>query len=102
MNYTAPLIERETSMPNIFYQVSICREATALVWSRQGYERTGSGSPVSRDFIEPDSYRVDESTFGAPSVSDAMPVAGTYITQRELTGQWAVQISLDGSVVRSQ
>jgi hypothetical protein len=43
-----------------------------------------------------------EGTFGAPTISDAMPVAGTYITQRELTGDWTVQISLDGAVVGSQ
>jgi len=47
-------------------------------------------------------FGVDEGTLGAPTVSDAMPVAGTYITQRELTGEWIVQISLDGAVAGSQ
>ncbi len=47
-------------------------------------------------------FGVAEGTFGAPTISDAMPVAGTYITQRELTGDWTVQISLDGAVVGSQ
>ena len=47
-------------------------------------------------------FGVDEGTLGAPTVSDAMPVAGTYITQRELTGDWTVQISLDGAVAGSQ
>jgi len=47
-------------------------------------------------------FGIAEGTFGAPTVSDAMPVAGTYITQRELTGDWTVQISLDGAVAGSQ
>ena len=47
-------------------------------------------------------FGVAEGTFGAPTISDAMPVAGTYITQRELTGDWTVQISLDGAVVGTQ
>ncbi len=47
-------------------------------------------------------FGVAEDTFGAPTISDAMPVAGTYITQRELTGDWTVQISLDGAVVGTQ
>jgi len=47
-------------------------------------------------------FGVTEGAFGAPTISDAMPVAGTYITQRELTGEWTVQISLDGAVVGSQ
>jgi len=47
-------------------------------------------------------FGIAEGTFGAPTISDAMPVAGTYITQRGLTGDWTVQISLDGAVVGSQ
>ncbi len=47
-------------------------------------------------------FGIAEGTFGAPTISDAMPVAGTYITQRELTGDWTMQISLDGAVAGSQ
>lgn len=47
-------------------------------------------------------FGVAEGTFGTPTISDAMPVAGTYITQRELTGDWTVQVSLDGAVVGTQ
>jgi hypothetical protein len=43
-----------------------------------------------------------EDTVGSPTVSDAMPVAGTFITQRQLAGEWTVQVSLDGAVVGSQ
>ncbi len=31
-----------------------------------------------------------------------VPVAGTWIVQREVTGQWAIQISLDGQLVAQQ
>jgi uncharacterized lipoprotein YajG len=47
-------------------------------------------------------FGIAEGTVGSPTVSDAMPVAGTFITQRQLTGDWTVQISLDGAVVGSQ
>jgi len=47
-------------------------------------------------------FGLAEGALGAPSISDAMPVAGTYVTQRQLTGEWTVQVSLDGAVVGSQ
>jgi hypothetical protein len=39
---------------------------------------------------------------GAFSSSDALPVAGTWIVQRSLTGLWTVEASLDGHIVASQ
>lgn len=36
------------------------------------------------------------------STSDALPVAGTWIVQRSLTGIWTVQASLDGRLVATQ
>ncbi len=47
-------------------------------------------------------FGVPESTLGSPTVIDAMPVAGTFITQRQLAGEWTVQVSLDGAVVGLQ
>lgn len=47
-------------------------------------------------------FGLPEGTLASPTVSDAMPVAGTYITQRQLTGDWTLQVSLDGAVVGSQ
>lgn len=47
-------------------------------------------------------FGLAEGALGSPSVSDALPVEGTYITQRELTGQWTVQVSLDGKVMAMQ
>jgi len=47
-------------------------------------------------------FGVTEGALGSPTVGGAMPVAGTYITQRELTGQWAVKVSLDGTVMAMQ
>ena len=51
---------------------------------------------VSHGFALPDG------TLGSATVSDGMPVAGTYITQRQLTGNWIAQVSLDGVVIGSQ
>lgn len=47
-------------------------------------------------------FGVTEGVLGSPTVGGAMPVAGTYITQRELTGQWTVKVSLDGTVMAMQ
>src|SRR5712672_2436176 len=47
-------------------------------------------------------FGVAEGTAGSPTVSDAMPVAGTFLTQRQLTGDWTVQVSLDGAVIGAQ
>jgi hypothetical protein len=47
-------------------------------------------------------FGVDVGSLGSPTVSDSIPVAGTLITQREMTGQWTVQVSLDGAVLGRQ
>ena len=39
---------------------------------------------------------------GSFSTSDALPVAGTWIVQRSLTGKWTVQASLDGQPIATQ
>src|SRR5713226_695897 len=45
------------------------------------------------------SFEVTENTAGPETVRQTIPIAGTWITQRELTGQWKVQVSLDGKVM---
>lgn len=47
-------------------------------------------------------FSIPDGTTGTSSVSDVIPVAGTFITQRSLTGQWSIQVSLDGKPVASQ
>ncbi len=54
-------------------------------------------------------YQAIESSFLVPSGSTgpvtavrSIPVAGTFIPQRSLTGMWAVQVSLDDQRVTSQ
>lgn len=47
-------------------------------------------------------FGVPEGSLGSPTISDAMPVAGTFISQRELTGEWTVQVLLDGAVAGSE
>jgi len=51
---------------------------------------------VSHGFFVPDG------TLGSPALNDVIPVAGTFITQRSLTGQWSVEISLDGKTIGVQ
>jgi len=47
-------------------------------------------------------FSVADGTIGSPSLDDVIPVAGTFITQRSLTGQWSVEISLDGATIGRQ
>lgn len=47
-------------------------------------------------------FAVPDGTIGSPALNDVIPVAGTFITQRSLTGQWSVEISLDGATISKQ
>ena len=47
-------------------------------------------------------FAVPDGTIGSPALTDVIPVAGTFITQRSLTGQWSVEISLDGATIGKQ
>lgn len=47
-------------------------------------------------------FSVADGTTGSPSLDDVIPVAGTFITQRSLTGQWSVEVSLDGATIGRQ
>lgn len=62
-------------------------------------------------FFLPDGnlYRTFEKSFAIPEGSpaatatvQALPVAGTWITQRSLSGLWQVTVELDGQTVNSQ
>jgi len=48
------------------------------------------------------SFAVADGTTGSATTSDVVPVAGTYITQRSLAGDWSVEVSLDGKLIRSE
>ena len=54
-------------------------------------------------------YQVSQSSFlvGGASQSSltmtrSVPVAGTWISQRRMTGEWSVRVSLDGKAITSQ
>lgn len=47
-------------------------------------------------------FAVPDGTVGSPALNDVIPVAGTFITQRSLTGQWSVEVSLDGATIGKQ
>lgn len=47
-------------------------------------------------------FAVTSGKTGSATASDIVPVAGTYITQRSLIGDWSVEVSLDGTVIRSE
>lgn len=47
-------------------------------------------------------FAVTSGKIGSATTSDIVPVAGTYITQRSLIGDWSVEVSLDGNVIRSE
>jgi len=48
------------------------------------------------------SFGVAEGKLGAPAINDVIPVAGTFITQRSQTGEWTIQVLLDGESVGTQ
>jgi hypothetical protein len=48
------------------------------------------------------SFAVPEGSSGALSTEQALPVAGTWITQRSLAGTWQVTLTLDGQAMNSQ
>jgi hypothetical protein len=48
------------------------------------------------------SFGVADGTLGTPAISDVIPVAGTFITQRSQTGEWTLEVSLDGQSVGMQ
>jgi hypothetical protein len=48
------------------------------------------------------SFAVADGKLGSPKVDDVIPVAGTFITQRGQTGEWAIEVSLDGQTVGTQ
>ena len=48
------------------------------------------------------SFGVADGKVGAPAINDVIPVAGTFITQRSQTGEWTIQVLLDGQPVGTQ
>jgi hypothetical protein len=54
-------------------------------------------------------YQASQSSFFAGGASQSsltmtrtVPVAGTWISQRRMTGEWSVRVSLDGKTITSQ
>lgn len=47
-------------------------------------------------------FLIDKSSSGSQTTTDALPVAGTWIVQRSMLGQWKVQVILDGHQVAQQ
>jgi hypothetical protein len=47
-------------------------------------------------------FQITDAPVGSTLVLSVMPVAGTWITQRQLTGTWEVDLSLDGQLVTSK
>ena len=48
------------------------------------------------------SFAVADGKLGSPKVADVIPVAGTFITQRTQTGEWSLEVSLDGQPVGAE
>ncbi len=46
-------------------------------------------------------FLIDSASNGQASITRAIPIAGTFITQRKLLGTWKVQVLLDGAVVNT-
>ncbi|MGH7746915.1 MAG: hypothetical protein ACREQ5_19495, partial [Candidatus Dormibacteria bacterium] len=48
------------------------------------------------------SFLTDKSSAGSQTTTDALPVAGTWIVQRSMLGEWKVQVMLDGRPITTQ
>lgn len=49
-----------------------------------------------------DAFQIAATPTGSATVLRPMPVAGTWITQRQLTGTWEVNVLLDGQLITSK
>jgi hypothetical protein len=78
------------------------------------YQRIGSQFTARPDRPEPDPRRKGGSgnlqpqgqrflttSRGVPTVGTVLPVAGTFITQRSLLGNWTLHVYLDGQLITS-
>ncbi|MGA8143481.1 MAG: hypothetical protein WB987_06310 [Candidatus Acidiferrales bacterium] len=48
------------------------------------------------------SFLVADSSQASMTMSRTVPVAGTWISQRRITGDWTVRVSLDGNAITTQ
>ena len=48
------------------------------------------------------SFLTDKSSAASQTTTDALPVAGTWIVQRSMLGEWKVQVMLDGRQIATQ
>jgi hypothetical protein len=48
------------------------------------------------------SFLVSDASQSSLTMTRTLPVAGAWISQRRITGEWSVQVSLDGKAITSQ
>lgn len=48
------------------------------------------------------SFGVADNQLGAPRIADVIPIAGTFITERDQVGEWSIEVSLDGQTMGTQ
>jgi hypothetical protein len=48
------------------------------------------------------SFLVGDGSQSSLTVTRTLPVAGAWISQRRITGEWSVRVSLDGTIITSQ
>ena len=48
------------------------------------------------------SFLVGDASQSTMTTTRTLPVAGTWISQRRITGEWSVRVSLDGNAISSQ
>jgi hypothetical protein len=47
-------------------------------------------------------FLIEDGAPGSLTTKRILPVAGTWIPQRQITGNWSVRVSLDGQIIASQ
>jgi hypothetical protein len=94
--------------PTSSFSVSALRDVRINV----AWENVPAGNHIQKlEVLVPTGglYQQTTTAFAAPDNSSqplvavqSLPVAGTWIQQRQITGEWTVRVSLDGQVIASQ
>ena len=94
--------------PATFFSVASLRD---LVINVNWENLSGGNHTQMLEVLQPDgglyqssqsSFLVSDASQSSLTVKRALPVAGAWISQRRITGEWSVRVSLDGKAITSQ
>jgi hypothetical protein len=110
---TVKLCDDETQNPNCTAKdtFSLAQIRDLFIWVNWQNVPTGTHSQEIDIYMAQgnslyvsywNNFLISDTPQGSATVMRSMPVAGTAITQRQLTGSWEVQVLLDGKLITSK